>query len=162
MGEHLVAIPIEEAMIKFIFAKSQIEAIDLIDILKMDVQPKDENNPENFSAPNDRLELFNKVIPEIIEEWTYKERRDFVKLCTGFDAIPFVIPKEESDDSNAFKITIEFNEIEEKSPDDLPIFHTCDNVMKIPFSAYEGNKQVFLSKLQISIDCVGIGGFDMG
>jgi len=160
----LYAIPISDAMVQFIFAQPEIEVEDLLNILVMESVPSNRNEEnkqeKELILMETQKKFFNEVLPEIIKDWNYVERRKFVRVCTGFDGIPY--ESSQGRQSNQFRITIEFNAEEEtRHKDSLPAFHTCDNVMKLPFEAYDGSREIFQEKLQTFYDCVGSEGFSM-
>jgi hypothetical protein len=69
---------------------------------------------------------------------------EFVSLCTGSSFIPDV------DFHPDYCIQVEFN-ASEMTPESLPTLHTCDNLMKIPALAYDGDMEVFQEKLAITM-----------
>jgi hypothetical protein len=77
----------------------------------------------------------------------------FVSLCTGSAFVP---DKELHPD---YWITVEFNS-SEVSSEFLPVLHTCDNLIKIPASAYDANMENFQAKLAITMTH-SEGRFDM-
>jgi len=149
IGHHLYGIPVEEVLVKFIFSSPKIEAEDLRAILRMKSVPKTGSLPEESTILHEtQSRFFNCIMPEIISEWENFERIQFVTACTGHIAIPYIMSQEEDGDKeNDFTITIEFNGNETSGDDDLPVFHTCVNTIKLPFTAYDASKEKFLLKL---------------
>ena len=70
----------------------------------------------------------------------------FVHWCTGQSYIPDL-------DAQDFKIKVEFNfASNEIHAEGLPVAHTCDKLMKLPGTAYDGDIEKFEAKLAISME----------
>jgi len=159
IGQSFYKIPVEEVLVKLIFTKPNIEADDLISVLTKKSLHNNDRNPDEISTLYKTQKTFvHEVMPNIIKEWTYQERSQFIMTCTGNGALPYQMS---NDKKNSFKICIEFNDFDIFGDDHLPVFHTCENAIKLPFTAYGGSGKKFLQKLQQVYDYNGTDGFGM-
>jgi hypothetical protein len=70
---------------------------------------------------------------------------DFVEFCTGQSYLPHL------DYNSKFRISVEFN-ADEMKKGNWPEAHTCDNVLKLPSVAYDGNIEEFEENLNNSLE----------
>lgn len=88
--------------------------------------------------------LFTQALPELLKKWQKEGRtmlHRFLCFCTGHTYLP----------AGDFEIKIKFekNTVEGNSISDLrlPESHTCVKTLSIPQTAYNGDVEVFKSKL---------------
>lgn len=91
------------------------------------------------------------VLVDVIRQEASKNEdflRQFVFFVSGHSFFP----------ASSFKMTVEFNSIESADQDQLPEAHTCDNVVKFPGTAYNGDARVLAEKLLLALECTERGG----
>jgi hypothetical protein len=62
--------------------------------------------------------------------------RNYVEFCTGLSFLP------DLDSNPQFRMYVEFNK-KEMLEENWPVAHTCNNVLKLPSTAYDGNIEKF-------------------
>jgi hypothetical protein len=92
-------------------------------------------------------DLFRK---EVEAKSTYVE--DLLHFCTGQAFIPDLVV------SPDYKVFIEFSHSNEMNA--LPSAHTCEHILALPASAYDGNIEIFKNKMQQAMEMCG-DGFNM-
>jgi hypothetical protein len=117
---------------------------------------------EEYACLSQTQELLKKRIEKLFREKAESGKstdsaflRDFVEFCTGQSYLP------DLDSNPQFIILVEFNADENETREKhLPVAHTCDNAIKLPSTAYDGNIEEFERLLTLSLkyskNCFGM------
>jgi hypothetical protein len=138
-----------EAVNKILFSKNKLTIEDFLDengshrILVSVVEGHEKDIYDRLVPEN--IDLLMSGIGKFLRKKSLSDNNflgTFLSYCTGQSFIPDLGCPESS-----FKVTVEFN-FSEMDKDSWPVAHTCDNVLKLPGTAYDGNAETFASKLE--------------
>ena len=125
-----------------------------------DIKHLDPVDQQTVGGVFEELKQTHKKFEHLLYDlFSKKEKEDakflnkFIRLCTGQAYLP------NKEVHPEFKITFEFNSTE-CNHDHIPSVHKCLNLIKIPASCYNLEMDVFLEKLETTIEFSAFG-FDM-
>jgi len=142
---------------RIIFLKQTVEIDDVISILTPDYS--EGVDPILLEAQKSVLRLnvytgkAEGVLVDVIDRLAQERPfflNEFIRFVSGYDFIPHT----------GFQIKVEFNP-QEMGADHLPVSHSCDNTLKFPGQAYDGNAEILEKNLLTSLRCTAQGEFDM-
>lgn len=126
-----------------IFATKAFTANDLVSFLVPQYSDDD-------SLRENQEKLFQKALPDVLVKWERNSRinlQRFLVYCSGQSYLP--------DKSMGFKITIAFEvrsvEGNSGAEDRLPEAHTCNHMLSVPETAYNGDAEVLERKLEQAV-----------
>jgi hypothetical protein len=140
-----------EAVNKILFSKNKLTIEDFLDekgrhlILMPELAGLEDEIDYSLVSTHHNL---MKGIGELLRTKSQSDDTflgNFLSYCTGRSFIPDLGCPESS-----LKVTVEFN-FSEMHDDALPVAHTCDNVLKLPGTAYGGIIETFESKLDMAM-----------
>ena len=119
----------------------------------------DETGIEEFHE--EQKDFFQNILPKAMREIDAQDKSDenytdrlakketfiikFVKYCTGSDFLPDPVTNPQ------FKIDVAFT-VKEMTHEELPMSHSCVNMLKLPARVYDGDIDTFKSKLKIAVE----------
>ena len=116
---------------------------------------------ESEEFHQEQKDFFQNTLPKALREIDAQDKSDenyayrlekketfmikFVKYCTGSDFLPDLVMNPQ------FKIDVSFT-FKEMTHEELPMSHTCVNMLKLPGKVYDGDIDTFKSKLKIAVE----------
>jgi hypothetical protein len=156
-------VPLEAVDLMF-FAQEGISAEDVIAVLVPEYDPSfgpdclaKQKEIIRMAKTADGTEIAEGLLPDILRDGARPDcpsedlPRRLVSFITGYRFLP------RRHGNRDFKIIVEFNSEKETKKDDdilpvahggsLPAAHTCDNTIKFPALAYDGNREILEQKI---------------
>jgi len=149
-----------EALNRIMFSKLVVKAEDLLSIV--DVRYDNSWGPTVVDSQLKIISIHQDgedqkitgALPELLRRREESDP-DFAARLLYFVSGHMSVPTE------GFKFLIEFNCLESKDDDSLPVSHTCDPTLKLPGTAYHGDPEKLEEKLDMSLEYGDAVGFDM-
>ncbi len=140
-----------DAMEKLLFSRPSLTADDVIGYLvpqyDQGASEADANSVDRLECVQRQKEFYSNIFVPFLRakgESDPSFLSKFVECCTGLNYLPF------DDGKESHSIFVEFNYVE-SLPGELPMFHTCVNVVKLPGYLYGGPDE-FAELMERSID----------